>query len=164
MTFHRTSLLFFFFFFLQAILPPRKEFLFYCNLSEQQRLQYLNETNRMLCFDNQGRKNKVISDSVYNDEKESENENENEKVHKKIKYYKYSDCDNSKTHNRNKNKSDVKGVLPNIMKLRQICNFAEFTDFGIDGNGLTEFSNRECALQFLEHSAKLKVSCLQNIL
>ena len=81
-----------------------------------------------------------------------------------MKKNKCNDDDNLYTQNRNRNKSDVKGVLPNIMKLRQICNFAEFTDFGINGNGLTEFSNRECALQFLEHSAKLKVRYSKNIL
>lgn len=112
----------------------------------------------------------MISRSVYNDEKENDNENEkeneienaNEEVHKKMKSDEYGDGDNLKTQKRNK--SDMRGVLPNIMKLRQICNFAEFTDFGINGNGLTEFSNRECALQFLEHSAKLKVRCLNNVL
>lgn len=50
------------------------------------------------------------------------------------------------------------------MKLRQICNFAEFKDFGINVSGSKKFNNRECALQFLEHSAKLKVRHSNNIL
>jgi hypothetical protein len=80
-----------------------------------------------------------------------------------MKMNNFDDTSHSKTKSRNLH-IHGKGVLPNIMKLRQICNFAEFTDFGINGNGSTEFSNRECALQFLEHSAKLKVRHSKKIL
>ena len=80
-----------------------------------------------------------------------------------MKMNNFDDRNYSKTKSKNLH-INGKGVLPNIMKLRQICNFAEFTDFGINGNGSTEFSNRECALQFLKHSAKLKVRHSKNIL
>ena len=148
---------------MQAILPPRKEFLFYCNLTGHQRLQYLDETNRILCHNIHGNDKQTISDNESHDENDNsnnnENENENLRNNKKTKMKKFDDCSHLKIKNRNK--SSVKGVLPNIMKLRQICNFAEFTDCGINGNGSTDFSNRECALQFIEHSAKLKVRHLK---
>jgi hypothetical protein len=80
-----------------------------------------------------------------------------------MKVNNYNDSSYSKTESKNLH-INGKGVLPNIMKLRQICNFAEFPDFGINGNGSTEFNNRECALQFLEHSAKLTVRHSKNIL
>jgi hypothetical protein len=99
--------------------------------------------------------------------KKNENDNENysgsERNHKIMKRSNFDDINYSKTKSENLH-INGKGVLPNIMKLRQICNFAEFTNFGIHGNGFTEFSNRECALQFLEHSAKLKVRHSKNIL
>ena len=145
---------------MQATLPPRKEYFFYCSLTAQQRNQYLDETNRILCHDFHE------EDSILSDENENENENRSERNYKKLKKNNHDDSTYSKT-SRSKNlyiNGNRKGVLPNIMKLRQICNFAEFTDFEINGNGSTEFNNRECALQFLEHSAKLKVRHSNNIL
>ena len=122
----------------------------FCNLTEQQRFQYLDEASSILCHDIRGKESDIVND------------NDVEINHKKLKIHNFEDC--SHLIIKNRKKQDVKGVLPNIMKLRQICNFAEFTNFGMNGNGQTDYSNRERALQFIEHSTKLKVRNSRNYL
>jgi SNF2 family DNA or RNA helicase len=138
---------------LQAILPPRRDYLLHCDMSAPQRDQYIQECGLLFesLNENNYRREKnsmVAKNSTDSDDNDSDgdvddseiidsDDNKSEKKHKDnmLNIKNVNKKGGSKLNGRKGMKAFLigKGVLPNIMQLRQICDFATW-DVDVDSH------------------------------
>lgn len=131
---------------LQAILPPRKDYLLHCDMCAPQRDQYLQESDLLLQTIGSGSgatahreensmvaKNNVVFGEYNSDGDDDDNNISDENDSRKWKGKQNVDRLNNDKNGRASTSDSSKGikgvgigsgVLPNIMQLRQICDFA----------------------------------------